>query len=196
MFDRAIVHLICLLIKREIILAKDKEIYYFGIRTMFIQMLHMILIIIMGAFLGLIMESILFLFGYMSLRVNAGGYHAPDNKRCFLLTIAIDIVVLSILKYFPLQYVLLFLMVDLLVIVPLIIWYAPIENEKKTLDVLEKKVYRRRSRYILIGIVIWITCAYLLGKTSAALVLGLSIFIEGSMMLISLIQNKNIIVNR
>lgn len=191
MLDQFIGNIMVQLIKRQIIIKEDEEIYFFGIKTMFIQTIHILLVIIMGFCIGLLLESILFLLVYLPLRVNAGGYHAPNNKWCFTITIFMNIFVLMVIKYLPIELIIYVVGMSCLIIAPIIFKYAPIENIKKPLDMQERKAYATRTHWILSCIIAGILIAFLVGKANIALVLTLSLLSESAMIFASFIQNKS-----
>lgn len=191
-FERLIEKIVHCLVIRSMISIEEREIYLFGIRTMFIQILHMLIIIIMGFYLGLVLESIFFLFSYMPLRVNAGGYHAPNNKLCFGITIIMDLVVLTVIKFMPLSWIPSFSIVISLLFIPFIVKFAPVENTKKLLDVEEKNIYAKRTKRILSGIFVGMCLFLFLNEDRIVLVLALSILAASSMIFASLLQNMKI----
>lgn len=192
MFDQFIGDIILQLIKREIIVKVDVETYFFGIKTMFIQAVHILLVIILGFCVDLLLESILFLLAYLPLRVSAGGYHAPNNKWCFAITIFMETIVLMIIQYLPMNLILPAFVISCLTAVPLLFRYAPVENIKKPLDMREKRIYATRTHWILAMIIVGISIAFFMRRPNLALVLILSLLAESVMISASLMQDKRL----
>lgn len=193
MLDQFMEIIMIQLIKRKIIAKEDQQVYLFGIKTMFIQVLHMLVVIMIGFCVDLLLESTLFLLMYIPLRVNAGGYHAPNNKWCFIITILMDIMVLIVIKYLPNERIESFVGMVFLITIPLILKYAPVENIKKPLDMLEKKIYATRTYWIAGTIIVGSLTAFLVDKANIALVLALSFLVEGIMISVSIVQNKKLL---
>ena len=92
-----------------------------------------------------------FLFTYIFLRSNAGGYHAKTPLRCYLLSTVIVVVALSGIQYVPwnIQIAVPVLLVSCVIIVG----RAPMEDANKPLDAIEKLVYKKRTRGVLAFVV-------------------------------------------
>ncbi len=127
---------------------EEREIICFGIECLIGDIWGVLLTLGIGICLHHFWESvILWLFLY-PLRINAGGYHAKTRLGCFfvsaiMLTVALTVFTTS--SYYLICYLFLFFVFS-----SFIWWLAPIDNSSKRLDFLEKKVYRKRTRTILI----------------------------------------------
>ena len=86
------------MIKEGIISAEDREIYLFGIKELFSQIFTYSIMLGIGAAFGMLMETIVFLVVYMSLRVYAGGYHASTQLRCYILSFGMVIAALMLIR--------------------------------------------------------------------------------------------------
>lgn len=163
-------------VDKKIIDQTNDEVYRFGLRRLLVQPLHMVVIVAMGAYMELLQESLIFLCAYTLLRVNAGGYHAVDTIGCFLITIIMDGFVLFMIKLTPPE----FLMQNTLWlwgIAVFVIWrYAPVDSAAKSLDILEKRIYRKRSIWIMAGISIGLIFCLLLRAMLSGYVLSLALF--------------------
>lgn len=141
--------LIEILVRNQIVQAEEKEIYSFGLSQLFVTLLNVLTPIIIGVFLDMLLQSLLFLTCYIPLRSFAGGYHAKTQLRCYCSSIGMLIVSLLIIKCIPwnLTICTIFLFTAAIVIFA----YAPVENKNKPLDSLEYSVFRRTSRLVFLA---------------------------------------------
>lgn len=137
-----------LLITEECISYEEKEIIEYGIRQLVTIPLSIAVVIILGSLLGVFWQSIIFLFTFIPLRMYAGGYHADSQSRCFVLSAIIVIISFCSLKYvvWPVSGSLLLGLSSFIIIM----FMAPVENDNKKLDELERMVYGIRTKVILV----------------------------------------------
>ncbi len=137
------------LLVKEAIQREDKEIYQYGIQQGMIALLNLGTTMVIGLVLGKLLESILFMAAYIPLRSYAGGYHAKTAVRCYFFSIVMMGAVLWVMRY---------VMYSGLVCGCLtasfggVIWFlVPVEDRNKPLDDVEKVVYRKRARGIVLA---------------------------------------------
>ncbi len=137
------------LLANEAIPREDKEIYRYGIQQGMIALVNLGTTMIIGMVFGRLLESILFMAAYMPLRSFAGGYHAKTAVRCYFFSIAMMSAVLWVMRC--VTYVTL-VCGFLTVVSGSIIWFlVPVEDRNKPLDDVEKVVYRKRARGIVLA---------------------------------------------
>lgn len=79
-------YLIHVLINNNLIEEKDKDIYQYGIETFFLKLIHYILIMCIALYMNFVLESVIFLVIYNSIRGIIGGYHAKKRWICLIYT--------------------------------------------------------------------------------------------------------------
>lgn len=135
------------LIENDILDKADIKIYEYGLKQGIMQILNIALAIMVGVAMNMLLETIIFLVSYISLRVYAGGYHAKDKIRCFCwstILILLALIAITNIYLFPK------ICIGVLAISTIIIHkLAPIEAKKKPLDKMEVIVYRRKTITIL-----------------------------------------------
>lgn len=137
------------LLANEAIPREDREIYRYGIQQGMIALVNLGTTMIIGMVFGRLLESILFMAAYMPLRSFAGGYHAKTAVRCYFFSIAMMSAVLWVMRC--VTYVTL-VCGCLTVVSGSIIWFlVPVEDRNKPLDELEKVVYRKKARKIVLA---------------------------------------------
>lgn len=134
--------------KEEIISDEEKEIVQFGLESLGGNLLGIILTLVVGVCFQQVREALLLWFLLFPLRKNAGGFHAKTKVRCFLsstVTIIVSMVCIQQIRWTETENLL------ITVISAVVIWImAPVENGNKRLDSVEYRVYRQRTRKILL----------------------------------------------
>ncbi len=136
------------LILNEAIPGEDKEIYRYGIQQGIIALLNLGTTMVIGMAFGMLLESVLFLAAYIPLRSFAGGYHAKTAVRCYFFSIVMMSAVLWVMRCVIYSG----LICGCLTVIfgSIICILVPVEDRNKPLDDLEKKVYGKRARSILV----------------------------------------------
>lgn len=155
------------LIKNKLLNIEKRSIYAYGIEVLLLNVsLGTALIVVSIFFRGLT-----FLLGYIvffiPLRTFAGGYHMKSSSGCLLLSVSAYMATLLLYKRYPLVYEnkisILFFVLSLV----LLVWLAPLENEKHLLS--DDKLLRNKKIVIIISILeIIILMIFLLLKSSMA----------------------------
>ena len=128
---------------------EEAEIVSYGLESLKNNLTGFFLIVLAGICLNCFPESIVLGLMTFPLRKNAGGYHAKTRVKCTILSVVMVVMVLEgIVKACWPEKVYILVM---LVCAGVIMILAPVENSNKRLDGLEKKVYRQRTRKILVA---------------------------------------------
>lgn len=170
------------LIANSIITCEDKEIYVYGFEQSFLMLLNIMTTIVVGLIFNVLWQSIVFLLAYIPLRSYAGGYHARTQLRCYLLSIAIMVTFALMIKYISWNE--LSIMLLTLISCGVILMLAPIADNNKPLDSEEIKVYRNRTRIILL-FEVFIICVFVnLGIREVSAYIMLSVLLLSIMLLL------------
>ncbi len=131
------------LIKKNVIMYTDYEIYYFGIFQMILNIVDTFVILLMAFLFHKIVFTCSFLIAFAFLRKYAGGFHAKTVQGCFFVTLLISLFAILGTKY---------LLMPTAALVGIwggvsiaIISLVPVQNSRKVLDEVEKVVYRKRA---------------------------------------------------
>lgn len=125
---------------------EDRAIVEFGIAQGKVQALGILVGLLIGLLFQVFWQSILFIMAFMPLRMYAGGYHADTQKRCSIMSAFIMCGACAWMRFSAYTGVVAFISMIILLIIVIIL--APVENDNKMLDELEKKVYGKRTRII------------------------------------------------
>lgn len=137
-------------IKRGVLQKEQKQTYIFGYQLLIGKILSVILMLIIAVMTGTLVEMLLFMFAFIILRQYAGGFHFKNAEICIFFSAIVCMIVTLALKS-NIGWVPVFVTVIIEFITFIIIWkLAPIDSENKRLDDLEKRIYKNRSRVVLI----------------------------------------------
>ena len=187
MFYKASVHIAEILEQQNKFTAEDKEIYRYGIQQGLNLALNILTTIIIGCLCGMLYPSILFLLSYMPLRSFCGGYHAKTHLRCYIYSVIMITCILLVTKYFTFSTLVYEFLTWISFIVILLL--APVEDQNKTLDSDEKKVFRKRA-YVIAALEMLIYHICIIAHFSSSYkILSVSIFSLAVLMIIGQIMN-------
>ena len=122
--------------------------YTYGLQQVCMNLVNTIVLMIMGIYMQMLFETVIFVISFKAFRKYAGGYHSKTRLGCFAMTNAVVLVVLSVMKYLRVNisiYLGLYLMSVLIIFM-----FAPVETENKKLDSIERVIYRKRAIIVLI----------------------------------------------
>ena len=177
------------LVDINIIEEADSELYEYGFWQGGVLIFNFLTVVLLGILFNMLLESIIFLIFYGVLRTIAGGYHARTQNTCYILSIMLMIVVLIMLKTFPWNIILCCILTVLSISVIFIL--APVQDENKLLDEIEKKFFKKLSRIIslLYGFIIFLL--FLFNKNELAYCVVISLFKLTIMLVLGKIRNKS-----
>ena len=127
------------LIKHETICSDDRELYEYAVYSLILSFMPLIIIMIMGSFMGKTKESILVILPFMIIRKYSGGYHAKHDWTCFLGSCGLLFFCIYMAAHIPCSTGL--CIVTFIAVVSLCIC-SPIDSENRRLTSVEKKRYK------------------------------------------------------
>ena len=133
--------------KEGIIVDEEREIVRFGLESLEGNLLGIVLTLTVGICFKRVGEAILLWLWLFPLRKNAGGYHAATKVRCFFISAVMLIVAFVLFTVF--EHTMVFYGICAMAAGCVIWTLAPVDNLAKRLDVLEHKIYQKRTRIAL-----------------------------------------------
>lgn len=130
------------MVEASVIKDCDKDLYQYGFYLIVSRILFFFISGVVGFFLEIFAESILFYFVFSLLRTYAGGVHAKTERQCTVLTtIALS---LSILGIKSLEQTSNMLVPTVMLILGSlsITLFSPLDTQEKPLEEAERKHYR------------------------------------------------------
>ncbi len=129
---------------------ENMDMHIFGLEILLITIIKYLGLFIMALLLGVIKEAIAFIIAFSMLRIQAGGVHLKSFWQCFIITNIITFSCIFLSKALPINHTPLYSVVMLIISAILVLVFAPVDTENKRLSELEKKLYKRRSIYVII----------------------------------------------
>ena len=166
-----------------IISSSDRELYEYGLRQMFITILNILTTLLIGLALGMILQAVVFILTYIPVRIYAGGFHASNPQRCWLISAIMLLIVLCILKYMPKLF---FQYISALSLIAgvMIALISPVEDLNKPLDDEEKRIYHLKVIIIILFEIVMAIILYFLKFNNLAITIEM-VWITLSLMLIA-----------
>jgi len=162
-------------VAKGIIPDEDNEVFKY-IFEMFISTFVGLFTVALISFLtGMHFYALLFMLGFIPLRLIAGGYHAKNHFRCFSVFLFTFSTVLLLVKYTPLEYLYLITSLCMISSLLLVFLFAPSADNNKPINDIEKVKFKKKSRLVIIGYLFLVLLLILLisdTKLVFSLVLG------------------------
>lgn len=133
------------LVQNEIVKFDDYEVCIYGLESMMCTFFQILGLAILGYLSGYLFQVIIFISFFSSLRINAGGWHAPNYFACCTFVVISSfgsifaINNIAVLK--DIRVIVLLLAISLM----LVLKYAPVDNPNRLLTYGEKLRHRKNS---------------------------------------------------
>lgn len=138
-------------IDNNIIQEDDKELYEYALSITVSALIHIVTIVVLGITFGLVAESIIFYLCFIAIRKFAGGYHAKTAGRCYISSVILSVLFLTVLKLLLNNInntiIIAVLAISIFSVVS-ICMLAPLDTENNPLSEKEKSVYGKIARAI------------------------------------------------
>ncbi|KAB3534131.1 accessory gene regulator B family protein [Alkaliphilus pronyensis] len=125
--------------------SEEIDYYRFGLELIIIVLLKTTGILVLSLLLGVLIESIVFIIFFSSLRVQAGGSHSQSPLKCFIITCLITFTAVYIGRLIPINYYRIIQIILIISSLLAVYIFAPKDTPNRRLDAEEKKTYRKRS---------------------------------------------------
>lgn len=165
------------------------EIYVYGFELIISSIIETSALLLVGFLIGKIIETMLFLFSFSSIRFFSGGYHANSYLKCFAVTLVNYFLVLFLynnLIDFSVNIILVFSLVTFILSLILFIKVCPVKSKGKT--ILNYKMQKRLSVIALcINMALVMVLFYIL-KNSILIIVLPTIFMVDTLIVIEKIK--------
>ncbi|MDD3339848.1 MAG: accessory gene regulator B family protein [Lachnospiraceae bacterium] len=175
------------LAKWQIVKEEDKELYAYGFWQGAVFILNIITVVVAGVFFQMLWQSLIFMVAYGLIRSMAGGYHARTQRSCYILSIALIVSVLAILKW--VSWSVLACLILLASSVCSVFLWAPVEDRNKPLDEIEQYVYKKRSRIIAVFLFVTAILFITINQVEIASCISVSVAASAIMLIFGKISN-------
>lgn len=175
--------------KRDRLQNEDEEIIAYGLFSILFNIYCFLVCVIIGLIMKQFFESITFFFTFIFIKRFAGGYHAPKEWICLILS-SLGIFISNLLIRFCISYISLNIACLLVsfVLGIMICLLSPLEAENKPLDVYEIKRYKKSSIIRIIITLAVITLLFFINEYSFVSSIMASIIFESFLIIVGYIQ--------
>lgn len=133
----------------EIISKEEKEIYVYGLHLIFSSVIGIAIILALGVLLNNLVNTVLFLSAFISVRMYSGGYHANSYIKCNMTLITIYLITMAAVNFIPREIIGTSSAVLIALTIYIISKYAPVDNENKKLTKKQKVKNKRITLFLL-----------------------------------------------
>lgn len=175
------------LIENKVIDNEDYDIYYFGIYQCIGFAFNIITSVFIFLLFDMVIEGIIFSISYFVLRSYAGGFHNQSTYWCYIMSILLIFLSVMFMKYVNLSYV---LWIVFFTAIFFIYVYAPVDTKNKRLDEIERKMFRLKSRMILVLLVVMALFFYFSHFFLGTIAIMTAILVEGAMLITGILKNN------
>ena len=151
-------------VAKGIISETDLDVYVYSFEVLFSSLYSIVALIILAFISATVINTALFMLGFIPLRQVAGGFHAKNHFRCFIILMFSYAAFLAIIFFLPDNYVIYSIILSVLFAVGLVFLLAPSENSNKPFTSDEKTKFKKKSRFasvcytiLIVSIVIFVS---------------------------------------
>lgn len=148
------------LVKYNDITQEEKATYGFGFECLILKIIHIISYIFIAVIMKQLLELLIMLSVLIPLRKRAGGYHAKTRLGCYMVSCITVYASLLLQKLVDNDKVYFSCWIICSAVICLL---APVDNENKRINQLEKIYYKKATRTITFFIGIIIILSWLIG---------------------------------
>ena len=112
------------------------DVYIYGFELLVSSVIETISLLLIGLLTGKLIDTIIFIISFSSIRVFSGGYHANSYLKCFIVTVAYYLLVLFsayIMLAFPNRTIILIAIITLFLSLILFILMSPVKSKGKSI---------------------------------------------------------------
>ena len=170
------------LLDSKIISEEEVEIVQYGLDAIVSNFIGLVITLVIGSCFGYNVDSIILWLLLFSLRKYAGGYHAETRGKCIFCSTGILIV--SFILYTQVNWFQYISLEISILLASIIFFMAPVENANKGLDMVEKIVYRKRTRIVLLAQILILYVSILFSWERMVELISICFFVVGISLLI------------
>jgi len=177
-----------------IIQEADWEVYVYSFEILFSTAVSFLAVTILAIVSRTLAFTLLYMTGFVPLRILAGGYHAKNHFRCFLVLLAVYSAFLLLINSMPTdviaQTTIMLILLSLSVLS--VFRFAPSEDRNKPLSTEESVRFKKRSRLAIVcySVLVGLQIVFVSNKIFAfALTLG--VFTVAVSLLANFIKNEH-----
>lgn len=162
------------LYKQQAISKEDIELYEYGILNVIIAIAPVLMVLVIGFFMHGMVEGMIMLIPFLSIRKYSGGYHAPYMWVCTLTSCSLLMLCIYVILHSSWGYA----YWGVLGIAMIILWnLSPIDSKNKRLTEKDKIKYRKITRILLLIFLLIVVSFAVLSLTTEAKAVSMGIIL-------------------
>lgn len=160
------------LIQHNAIKENDRILYEYAVSSFFITLSPLAITIIIGAYMGMLKESLIVILPFMTIRKFSGGYHAKQLYSCLISSTCLLIICIKAVALIKCS--ILLSIITICAGFSLII-LSPVDNKNRRLNIREKKYYKHIAIFItiLFEIIYFALCIFKINTYAICISVGL-----------------------
>lgn len=163
------------LIEYDFVDNDKREVFKYGLENLIISMVEILSVFFLSIVFNNTLYTAIFLATFISLRRYTGGYHAKTKYGCYAVFVTIYLIFSMIIKYISEKYISAFEIITLLFSWFAVMKYAPIANENKKINQIERKMFRKFGmilNLVMSGIVVLTIIMFPFSKVVLSIAIG------------------------
>ena len=137
-------------VKQGIIEAEDSEVYAYSFEIMISTLISFFALLVISVLTGTVVFMLMYLVGFIPMRVVAGGFHAKTHFRCFVTLMIAYFAFLLLLTHIPADFHVHAIAFSMAVSIVSVFLIAPSEDANKPITMDERKHFKKNSRIAII----------------------------------------------
>jgi accessory gene regulator B len=162
-------------VKQGIIEAEDNEVYAYSFEILISTFISFLALFVISVLTGTVVFTLMYLVGFIPMRVVAGGFHAKTHFRCFIILMFAYFAFLLLLTYIPFDLHVHAIVFSMAASIVSVFFIAPSEDVNKPISMDERKLFKKSSRIAIIIYTAVVCLLFLLlgdGRFAFAVALG------------------------
>lgn len=117
----------------------DKDVYLYALNCMFLNIAPIIIVAIIGIFIGNVVEGLVMIAPFVFIRKYSGGFHMKKMSACLITSVITLLICMIAIKYLKCDVI---IHCGVVLANGVITLFSPIDNENRRLSIKEKERYR------------------------------------------------------
>ena len=156
---------------------EDHTLFAYAAYSLLFGLMPIFIVMFLGIVFGMLREGLLMIIPFMLIRKFSGGYHLNSSRQCIILSCALLILALAIVKvllYFDSAF---FLTILVALSVLSLCHFSPVDNDARKLSEKERRQFRRIAQFLSASMFATYTLLRTVASTNYATPIGVGILL-------------------
>lgn len=169
---------------------EDRDIYIYSVNVLLYNVATFIFILVLSFLFHNVIETLVFLLTFVSLRRYTGGYHAETRIKCFLASVTVYVLAVIVGTYFTDRGAVWILSLVMIICSCMLILFSPINSDKMQFSENKMNKFRVKSR-VSLGILLVLACVlYYFQLSEYAVYISLGIISTSISLMIEIMKRR------